>query len=88
MDNNKQRDNRRKSIPFIRIDSQTTTITANNRISYISSSSSEESLPVNAPLVRQPRCSVDIDTISLVIVEKSDENDSQSSSNLDLQNME
>lgn len=64
MDSNK---NHRKSIPFVRIDSSPT---ANNQNSYISVSSSEESLPADAPLVRQPRCSIDID-ISSVISEKS-----------------
>lgn len=60
--------NHRKSIPFIRID---TSSMANNQNPFISSSSSEESLPVDAPLVRQTRCSADIDTISSVISEKS-----------------
>lgn len=72
----------RKSVPFIRNDSSSI---VKNRSSYISDSSSEESLPVHVPLVRQPRCSVDIDTISLVISEKSltDGNDSRSNSYLD-----
>lgn len=72
----------RKSIPFIRIDTSSIT---NNQNSYISATSSEESLPVEVPLVRQPRCSVDIDTISTVISEKSftDGNDSHSNSYLD-----
>lgn len=65
MDNSK---NHRKSVPFVRIDSASL---ANDQNSYISISSSEESLPVDAPLVRQPRCSIDIDTISSVISEKS-----------------
>lgn len=60
--------NHRKSIPFVRIDAS---LLANGQNSYISISSSEESLPVDAPLVRQPRCSVDIDTISSVMSEKS-----------------
>lgn len=72
----------RKSIPFIRIDSSST---AHNQNSYISASSSEESLPVDVPLLRQPRCSIDIDTISLVISEKSltDGNESHSYSYLE-----
>lgn len=65
MDNN---NNNRKSIPFIRVDASSL---ANGQNSYISVSSSEESLPVDAPLVRQPRCSVDIDTLSSVMSEKS-----------------
>lgn len=59
MDNEKRREYNRKSIPFIRIDSPSTS----NRQSYISASSSEESIPIDAPLVRQSRCSVDIDTV-------------------------
>lgn len=79
MDNNK---NHQKSIPFIDVSRSTA---ANHLSSYISVSSSEESLPIDAPLVRQPRCSVDIDTISINISEKSftDEIASRTHSNLD-----
>lgn len=62
MDNMKRRDNRR-DIPFIQIDSP-------NKRSYISISSSEESIPIDAPLARQSRCSVDIDTIPPEIMAK------------------
>lgn len=68
----------RKSIPFIRID---TSSKANNQNSYISATSSEESLPADVPRVRQSRCSVDIDTISSVISEKSLTNGNESHSN-------
>lgn len=59
MDNEKRREYNRKAIPFIRIDSPS----ASKRQSYISASSSEESIPNDAPLARQSRCSVDIDTV-------------------------
>lgn len=62
MDNLKRRQNRR-DIPSIRID------TAIKRQSNISITSSEESIPVDAPLVRQSRCSVDIDTISSDVID-------------------
>lgn len=53
-------------IPFIRVENQ------NRRHSNISisSDSSEESIPVNAPLVRQQRCSADIDTMTPEFSEK------------------
>lgn len=79
MDSNR---NHRKSIPFIRVD---TSPIANNQNSYISVSSSEESLPVDAPLVRQPRCSADIDTISPTISEKSSIDDIEIISNFFLE---
>lgn len=63
MADKKQIENNRKYIPFIRIDS----LPSNNQHSYTSGSSSEESLPIDAPLVRQPRCSVDIDTVPPVL---------------------
>lgn len=77
----KQREISRRLIPFIRIDSPS----SNNRQSYISISSSEESIPIDAPLVRQPRCSVDIDMIPPELHEKIKENgiDRHSSSYLD-----
>lgn len=85
MENKKLGENRRTSIPFIRIDSTAPTTEGNNQILYISSSSSEESLPVDAPLVRQSRCSLDIDAISLMMMgEKSDGNESHSSSYLEI----
>lgn len=59
MDNNKKRENSRKDVSFIRIDCPIT----KHRHSNISSSSSEESLPIDAPLVRQPSSSGDIDTV-------------------------
>lgn len=61
MNEKKQRD--RRHIPFARIDVTPT----NNRHSYLSGSSSEESLPTDAPLVRQPSCSFDIDTVPAVL---------------------
>lgn len=81
MENARQRENNRRAIPFIRIDSPS----SNHRQSYISISSSEESIPVDAPLVRQPRCSVDIDMIPSEVSEIIRENgiDKQSSSYLD-----
>lgn len=85
MDSNKQRDDRRRHIPFIRIDSATAT---RNQNSYISDSSSEESLPLNAPLVRQPRCSIDIDTISLENDEKTITNGTESHSNSYLESLD
>lgn len=62
MNDKKQRKNNycnRRDISFVRIDS----LPSNNRHSYLSGSSSEESLPIDAPLARQPSCSFDIDTV-------------------------
>lgn len=70
MDKDKKKDNHRnsrKTIPFIRIDSSAT-LDDNN--SCISISSSEESLLADAPIVRQPSCSVDIDMIPSLDPEK------------------
>lgn len=56
---NKNREQNRKTIPYILVDSPT----ANIRHSNISPSSSEESIPVDAPLARQSSGSIDIDTV-------------------------
>lgn len=64
MDNGKREYNRR-AIPYIRVD----TLTANKHQPYISSSSSEESIPIDAPIVRQSRCSVDIDIVPMELGE-------------------
>lgn len=55
----KHHENGRERVPFIRIESK------NSRGSNvsISSCSSEESIPTDAPLAHQQRCSVDIDTM-------------------------
>lgn len=66
MDNENPRESYRKVIPCIRIESPP----VRNRKSYISSSSSEESISYDAPLARQTRCSVDIDTIPTELREK------------------
>lgn len=81
MDNEKRKDYNRKAIPFIQIDSPS----ASKRQSYISVSSSEESIPVDAPLARQSRCSVDIDTVPTKLREKCEINgiDRHSSTYLD-----
>lgn len=80
MDNEKQHDNNRKAIPFIRIDSPS----VSKRQSYISASSSEESIPfADAPLARQSRCSVDIDTAPAELREKVNGIDTHSSTYLD-----
>lgn len=62
----KRNETGRERVPFIRIES------SNSRRSNISISSdgSEESIPTNAPLARQQRCSVDIDS-DVVVVSKS-----------------
>lgn len=66
MDNENRCESNRKVIPCIWIESPS----VRNRKSYISSSGSEESIPYDAPLVRQTRCSVDIDTIPTELREK------------------
>lgn len=59
MNNDKQTQIIRRAVPSIHIDSPM----SSNRQSFISVASSEESIPIEAPLARQVRCSVDIDTI-------------------------
>lgn len=67
MDNNNRRymnGDKNEKIPFIKIDSPNSIDRCSSIIS-INSVSSEESLPVDVPLVKQPRCSIDIDKIEL-----------------------
>lgn len=75
---------KRKVVPFIRIESPS----VSQRQSYISVSSSEESIPVDAPLARQSRCSVDIDTIPTKLREKCAVNGIDGHSNSYLDNSE
>lgn len=63
----KRNNDERKHIPFIRIESPRHRRQSNISIS---SDSSEESLPNDAPLARQQRCSVDIDTMTPKFEEK------------------
>lgn len=56
-------ESRSRRVPFIAVDLAELT----EQKLFISSSSSEESLPVDAPLVRQQRSSVDIDTVPTVL---------------------
>lgn len=77
-------DSKRRKVPFIRIESPS----VSQRQSYISVSSSEESIPVDAPLARQSRCSVDIDTIPAELREKYTVNGIDGHSNSYLDNSE
>lgn len=62
--------NRWTAVPSIEVDSPA----SSKRQSLISASSSEESLPIGAPLARQARCSVDIDTIPSELRDKIEAN--------------
>lgn len=67
MDNNNRKymnGNKSEKIPFIKIDSPNS-IDRRSSIISIYSVSSEESLPVDVPLVKQPRTSIDIDKVEL-----------------------
>lgn len=60
----KRNENERERVPFIRTESPNSReLNRRRSIISMSSGSSEESIPINAPLARQQRCSVDIDTM-------------------------
>lgn len=60
----KRNENGRERVPFIRTESSNSHQLNRHRSNIsISSDSSEESIPADAPLARQQRCSVDIDTM-------------------------
>lgn len=75
MDSKKGREKSQKDVSLLRNDSTVT----NRRHSNISCFSSEESLPIDAPLVRQPSSSGDIDTVLPELTKKTQINGIKSS---------
>lgn len=84
MNSDKQKQINLRVVPSIQIDSPI----SSNRQSYISVSSSEESIPIEAPLARQIRCDVDIDTVSPKHKQKAEVNGFNEHSNSYLDNSE
>lgn len=79
MNSDKQKQLNLRVVPSIQIDSPI----SSNRQSYISVSSSEESIPIEAPLARQIQCDVDIDTVSPKLKQKVNGFNEHSNSYLD-----
>lgn len=84
MNSDKQKQMNLRVVPSIQIDSPI----SSNRQSYISVSSSEESIPIDAPLARQIRCDVDIDTVLPKLKQKAEVNGFNEYSNSYLDNSE